>query len=480
MLSEDVLVGPEDTISVGRSSSVFAVGGAPGDEVSVPNGFVGTLAAPLGIAGESLQALPAYIRVETGPFADAERMGAKASNIRMCCAPPDEEEPLPALLNSVPTDISLPDGGTQANPANYESVLGILIDSGDTVYLRFNIPDAPPSNDFCDSDPSRPECRFTWRPVVALDGPSRDDVDFDLFARCDAPPDESTFDASAVTTNSSDELLVLESGYCKSGTVWVAVHSRVGSGTFRLRASPFVKVFDALFAELADGPWWPISLNEREFLEGSFRVGYPQLFGVSNGTILVRSLVLRDNCACGVWPGCDCDISLHREIGWAIWNMNNNRSYIWGPIRRHVQLYFPPICDPPDGGFAPDANDDCLRPRKTENTLGQTISHELMHYLEGVRDEYDQLNPHIEECGHTIMARSFEDRLSLCTDEAHRRDSYVYDPDGGLPNVDPDAGAPSARHFDNPTATLNNRSWSNMEFVPGEFKLVDLTLPDAG
>lgn len=96
--------------------------------------------------------------------------------------------------------------------------MGLLTGTNDTVYMTVPL---PPNN--------------TEQTTLAL-WTETSGKDFDIYARCNALPTPTAYTVRGFASG-SHEFVVIPPGTCNGGTMYVAVNSRSGSGTFSLVAS---------------------------------------------------------------------------------------------------------------------------------------------------------------------------------------------------------------------------------------------------
>jgi hypothetical protein len=232
-------------------------------------------------------------------------------------------------------------------------------------------------------------------------------ADFDLYARCNAMPTTSVFDARGFSS-APMEHLHLDSAACPNGTWYITVHSFAGTGQFNvIRQQHYPSAHIALEVAFSTPATAAQITSWENYLANSARY----YFGVTEGGRIVdRFSVHRNSTSCEFFDpaGCGghyCDLCIDPNT--------DDRAFTYTSWPKHIQLW------------AGDLN----RPA--------TLTHELGHYDLGLPDEYKDETDALggfsrPKCGHSVMGLPFTGRqYNLCQPGDHAQDRMHADPAGG-------------------------------------------------
>jgi len=231
--------------------------------------------------------------------------------------------------------------------------------------------------------------------------------DFAPYARRDKLPAKNRYDFIGDYANSSDESITIPDTY-PTGTYYIAVYSRKGSGQYTIWAANLRRENKKSLSVGSD-----ITFNSESYFENSIvepvKKALYILYKATHGQVYVSNVdiynsnafggscdCLKRNCYCGPygWP---CDLCITKQN-----------------IRAHTVNWQYSIV-----------------PLKDEHLVG-TIAHELGHSILNLKDEYQERDSEdINYCGHTIMAVP-KYILSICNPYNHCKDSEIVPCPNGL------------------------------------------------
>jgi hypothetical protein len=247
---------------------------------------------------------------------------------------------------------------------------GVLLGTGDTVYLKFSA-----------------TSRYHY-PITLWRDAGSSGTDYDLYTRCGALPTQTQYDTRSF---SGDDQEFIDAADC-TGTLYVAVnaHSAAGPGAFNLVRGIHGP---SAHTQLRVGITPPVSSTLLTALGSQFRESARFFYGYTEGEQMVTQIDVYNNGSCnaGSCGGGNCDICYHSaEFGRA------NSGLCGGQIN----LY--------------------------QDTNTRIAAHELGHLKFCVGDEYvDSPGPpptQLEKCGHTVMADPLGSNQNMCTELDHNRD----------------------------------------------------------
>lgn len=240
---------------------------------------------------------------------------------------------------------------------------GLLLGTGDVVYLR-----VPSGTTKTDDNSDTHDTFALW---------GRPGADFDLYERCGALPTATAWDARGYSSD-SQEFLHLSSADCPKGSErYIAVHSFAGSGWFNIVNHKHYAIED--IDVVTAGADCAVTDSQLNVYADDLTQGFRHFFGANEGARYFRSIQLKSNAG-------------------------GNIKFYCSSGRPHSS-----VCDGGSVSMYSDWHD------------GRTISHELGHYYNCLRDEYsDGKGNH---CGHSIMASQFNvTQPNYCYASDHNKD----------------------------------------------------------
>lgn len=223
-------------------------------------------------------------------------------------------------------------------------------------------------------------------------------TDFDLYARCNAVPTETNFDAAARSGDSREFLNMSTS--CGSPGVWyVAVQAYSGTGQFNLVASHMRS--DKNISVWRAGTDFNASQLQMNSFRDQLLLSARQFYGQTEGQVLIRDQHLYNSNGCGptACGGNACDVCFKNVSGTG-----------FAPCESYVdimQSYFGDV---------------------------EGLAHEYGHYFFCVYDEYIP-DTTIDNCGHSNMANPWGPNNNFCTGHNHELDRDSGATDTGLDSV---------------------------------------------
>jgi hypothetical protein len=210
--------------------------------------------------------------------------------------------------------------------------------------------------------------------------------DFDLYARCGAPPTPSSFDLVGFSGNSQEQ--ILSAANACTGSEWhIAVHSYSGSGQFSVVAS-YQKVPNGVFVLKVGFEGTPTSTWKSQ-IRGVINQFLRFTYGVFEGQIFF------DTCKFWVNTGVDCT-----NCGGSVCDVC---------LKSSPGTSTAPICQPGSIFITP------------ANYFKPTLyAHEFGHKYLCLKDEYSPDGCDVTKstcylsCGHSVMANPYTDQHNLC------------------------------------------------------------------
>jgi len=273
--------------------------------------------------------------------------------------------------------------------------------------------------------------------------------DFELLARCEADPapDAANVIRGTGNTPSQKSIELLEEDCTQGSRLWhLAVHSRRGSGPFRLfvfagpAAAP-KDIYVGMTFDVDSDSDHPgessavVAAAMEKTLLGAVKQWYSATQGRKYVGPTVHVLKRDHDCTCGypnlpgasepvgipglVPPGSACDVCLN-------WTMSSGDELTRSRCFVALEAFECPVPSLPDGTIVPFIGRMANIFRKDVNPpfwRWETLQHELGHCAFGLPDEYDYFtasNP--PQCGHSFMATSVRHMVGLCNDFNHWHD----------------------------------------------------------
>lgn len=243
---------------------------------------------------------------------------------------------------------------------------GVLLGTNDVVYLRF-------AGD-----------TTYHQPITLWDDVGSAGNNFDLYERCGALPTPTSYDARA---NSADSQEYLDVSGC-SGTVYLAIHSRNGSGVFSVVRG--VHSAAGHTGTLRAGTAFNATAAQMATFNATLQQAARHFYGSTEGEQIVDRIDLYNSqtCTSTSCGGGNCDICFVDEDGTAYAGCE------WGVVVQHS--YY---------------------------GTGEGVSHEFGHYQYCIGDEYVNVAAgSIWQCGHSNMANPWGDNNNYCVDFDHGMD----------------------------------------------------------
>jgi hypothetical protein len=289
-----------------------------------------------------------------------------------------------------------------------ERTSGVLLGDGDVVYAKIYA--------------------LNTHANLALWGDSGNtaSADFDLFARCNALPTDTTFTARSFHSLSF-EMLHLDPAQCSGGVWYIAVHSWQGAGMFNLMttrhttdvtldvgravacpvAPGLTPATDPAFQTcIAGDRGWPAGRAiPANYWEDTVR----GMYATTEGAYYVNTV--RNHAAVEPAPLAANNYTSDGRCGNP-------------PVPCQLKIDFPA---PANGGQARGTVNAGYVAYVAGATNVTTREHELGHVLLGLPDQYvERFTPSYDVshgCGYTIMtANVYSDALNVCTPTNHRQD----------------------------------------------------------
>jgi hypothetical protein len=259
---------------------------------------------------------------------------------------------------------------------------------------------------FCTTRTTRDTSAAQWQPgnvhVGALFGPGDyvmfqgdsylrfeggGPADFDLYARCNAPPNDGQWDFRGYSADSQEFIDVTG---CQ-GTLYVAAHSHSGSGVFSVVLNNHEPT-QGHTTLMRAGTNFNALPGEMSTFTNTLRRGARHFYGATEGAQVIKDIWLYNSGACGPQScgGQPCDICFRSDLNTGL-----------APLcaAGEISLYYYYWNSP------------------------QGFSHELGHQKFCAQDEYTSFGGnHMLNCGHSVMAQHDTDNKNFCIPSDHLHD----------------------------------------------------------